>query len=117
MAPIYHDYHIQNVRSKLRRLLLNTSIANGAGGAFAKVLLDDLQNYGTLSERTLRKIIDAAIRKTDFEKMIERLESEMGTDYLDAVKVKLPAHEIVVAIEQRRSLLNNRPESKEHAEA
>jgi len=36
------------------------AIDRGLGGAFARKLLEDLQNHGTLAERTLRKIADTA---------------------------------------------------------
>lgn len=86
--------------TKARNTLID-KIAAGVGGGFAKVLLDDLQNYGTLSERTLRRIIEASGSNGKFEKAINQLKMEMGADYLSAIKDKLPPNEIVIAIEHQ----------------
>jgi len=84
------------------RNVLASAIGKGIGGEFVKVLLDDLQNHGTLADRTLRKIIDAAGKDASFEKMIAQLKHEMGEDYLQLIKDKLPPNEIVIAIEHQR---------------
>ena len=81
--------------------MLIEKISDDIGGPFANTLLQDIQNYGTLSDRTLRKIIEAAGKNREFEKAVRTLEKEMGSDYLEKVKVKLPANEIVVAIEHK----------------
>ncbi len=86
--------------TKARNALV-AAIAKGSGGLFAKVLLDDLQNHGTLSDRTLRKIIEASGEDKKFEKAIGRLKQEMGADYLELIKDKLPPNEIVIAVEHR----------------
>jgi len=86
--------------TKSRNALI-AAIAKGAGGLFAKVLLDDLQNHGTLSDRTLRKIIEASVDDKKFEKAIGQLKKEMGADYLDLIKDKLPPNEVVIAIEHQ----------------
>jgi hypothetical protein len=83
------------------RNVLATAIGSGTGGPFVKVLLDDLQNHGTLSDRTLRKIIDASRSPKTFTRLIEQLEAEMGADYLDAIKTRIPPNEIVIAIEHQ----------------
>jgi superfamily II DNA or RNA helicase len=86
--------------TKARNALIS-KIASGAGGVFAKILLDDLQNHGTLSDRTLRKIIEASGTDVKFEKAISLLKTEMGADYLAIIKDKLPPNEIVIAIEHQ----------------
>lgn len=91
---------VTSLITKARNTLI-AKISAGAGSAFAKMLLDDLQNYGTLSERTLRKIIEAGGSNTKFEKMIAQLKTEMGSDYLAAVKDSMPPNEIVIAIEHQ----------------
>lgn len=83
------------------RNVLATAIGSGTGGPFVKALLDDLQNHGTLSDRTLRKIIEASRSPQTFEQLIEQLEAEMGADYLDAIKTGMPRNEIVIAIEHQ----------------
>jgi len=84
------------------RNVLATAIGSGTGGPFVKVLLDDIQNHGTLSDRTLRKIIDASRNAKTFTRLIEQLEGEMGGDYLDAIKTRIPPNEIVIAIEHQK---------------
>jgi HKD family nuclease len=83
------------------RMALVNAIGHRVGGDFAKVLLDDVQNYGTLSQRTLRKIIDAVRTDQSFTLAIECLKHEMGANYLESIKAKLPPSEIVIAIEHR----------------
>lgn len=87
--------------AKARNALI-AAIAKGSGGLFVKILLDDLQNHGTLADRTLRKIIEAAGEDKLFEKCISQLKQEMGGDYLELIKDKLPPNEIVIAIEHQR---------------
>ncbi len=81
------------------RNVLTMMLGKGVGGEFVGVLLDDLQNHGTLSDRTLRKIIEASRTEAAFEKEIKKLRKEMGSDYLEKIKSKLPPNEVVVAIE------------------
>ncbi len=83
------------------RNALASAIGNGIGGQFVKVLLDDLQNHGSLADRTLRKIVDASRSQQDFELLIQQLRSEMGDNYLDTIKSQVPPNEIVIAIEHQ----------------
>jgi hypothetical protein len=85
------------------RNVLATAIGRGTGGPFVKVLLDDLQNHGTLSDRTLRKIIDGSRSERTFTQLIGQLEGEMGADYLDTIKVRIPPNEVVIAIEHQQA--------------
>jgi len=66
---------------------------------FLHTLLEDLIDYGTLSDYTLRRI--AALETAD---KIAALMSELGIDYLEKEKIKLRAlnREIIVAIENRK---------------
>ncbi len=91
---------VTSLISKARNVLID-KIASGAGGDFAKVLLDDVQNLGTLSDRTLRKIVDASGKDVNFKKLVDQLKREMGADYLSAIKDKLPQNEIIIAIEHQ----------------
>lgn len=86
--------------TKARNVLV-AAISKGSGGAFARTLLEDLQHHGTLSDRTLRKIIGSAGNEKKFEDAMHRLKKEMGADYLAGIKDKLPPNEIVVAIEHQ----------------
>ena len=86
--------------TKARNVLV-AAISKGSGGAFVRTLLEDLQHHGTLSDRTLRKIIESAGSDKKFEDAINRLKKEMGAGYLAGIKDKLPPNEIVVAIEHQ----------------
>jgi HKD family nuclease len=86
--------------TKARNVLVS-AIADGIGGPFVKVLLDDLQNHGTLADRTLRKIIDSSRDSTKFGAIIAKLEAEMGASYLEAIKTRIPPNEIVIAFEHQ----------------
>jgi hypothetical protein len=86
--------------TKARNTLVS-AIAKGVGGKFASVLLEDLQHHGTLSDRTLRKIMNVAGNDAKFEDLVKQLKKEMGADYLDRVKDKLPPNEIIIAIEHQ----------------
>lgn len=83
------------------RNALSGAISKGWGGVFVKDLLDDLQNHGTLADRTLRKIVEASGSQKAFEDLIRLLRKEMGADYLEKIKDKLPPNEIVIAIEHQ----------------
>jgi hypothetical protein len=83
------------------RTILMGAIEQGRGGEFAKTLLDDLQNHGTLSDRTLRKIVETAGDSAAFESLLQQLVTEMGINYLDALRDKLPPNEIIVAVEHQ----------------
>ncbi len=83
------------------RNALSGAISRGWGGDFVRVLLDDLQNHGTLADRTLRKIVEASGVRKDFEDLIRLLQKEMGADYLEDIKERLPPNEIVIAIEHQ----------------
>ena len=83
------------------RNVLNSAIAKGLGGDFCRMLLDDLQNHGTLSDRTLRKFIDAFGNDREFEDLIARLKNQMGEKYVDELKDKLPPNEVLIAIEHK----------------
>lgn len=86
--------------TKARNVLV-AAISRGAGGSFVKTLLEDLQHHGTLSDRTLRKIIESAGSEKKFDETITRLKKEMGSNYLDTIKEKLPPNEVVVAFEHQ----------------
>lgn len=88
--------------TKARNVLVS-AIARGIGGIFAKTLLDDLQNHGTIADRTLRKIIDGSSEDKTLEKTINLLKQEMGANYLEAIKDKLPLNEIIIAIEHQKN--------------
>ena len=83
------------------RNVLAGAVAAGTGGPFARTLLEDIRNFGSLAERTLRKIVDAAHDSTALSTLLDELKSEMGEHYLDPLRNGLPEGEVVIAIEHR----------------
>ncbi len=80
---------------------------------FLRELREDILEYKTLSDYTLRRIANlnslnkdkAKIQKTKDE--LEKLQQELGTDYLDKVKSKLGRleTEVIIAIENVKEQL------------
>lgn len=76
---------------------------------FLKTLLEDITDYGTLSDYTLRRIANLMSNtKEDLQKSlreIEDLKNELGIDYLEKEKVRQKnlTKEIIVAIENQKS--------------
>ena len=72
---------------------------------FLETLLDDVQYYGTLPDRTLRKIFQSDLATASgiskMGKLIDQLIAQMGRNYLDIHKQKLVDDEIIIGIEQR----------------
>ena len=72
---------------------------------FLDTLLEDLQYYGTLSDRTLRKIfqidLGTASGVEKMRKLLDTLIAEMGRDYLDPHRKQSAEDEIIIGIEQR----------------
>lgn len=83
------------------RNALASAIAGGDADAFARTLLEDIQNYGSLAERTLRKIVEASGAVGEMSTLLSQLKEEMGEGYLDSLRPVLPAGEVVIAIEHR----------------
>ena len=71
---------------------------------FLRMLLEDIMDYGTLSDYTLRRITNINIKDTDeMVREIENLKTELGADYLYKEKDRLKelTREIIIAIENR----------------
>ena len=72
---------------------------------FLEILLEDLQYYGTLSDRTLRKIFLPDLATVSgvekMRKVLDQLIAEMGRDYLDRYRHQSAEDEIIIGIEQR----------------
>jgi superfamily II DNA/RNA helicase/HKD family nuclease len=74
---------------------------------FARMLLEDLLDYGTLSDYTIRRIANIDIEK-NFTKAVDELKSiekELGSDYLYKEKQRISdlSKEIIIAIENRKT--------------
>ncbi len=76
---------------------------------FIRMLLEDIVDYGTLSEYTLRRIANLQIEEKKLEetiKEIENIKKELGEDYLMKEKERLKkiSKEIIIAIENRKNV-------------
>ena len=71
------------------------------------MLLEDLLDYGTLSQYTLRRISNIDIKKNLAKGIneLKALEEELGSDYLYKEKRRISqlSKEIIVAIENRKT--------------
>jgi superfamily II DNA or RNA helicase len=76
---------------------------------FIRLLLEDILNFGTLSDYTLRRIANLETSNPDkrkaTEKEIRRLREELGEDYMKNEKTKQAQlkKEIIIAIENQNS--------------
>jgi len=72
---------------------------------FLEALLEDLQYYGTLPDRTLRKIFQSDLATpagvSKMRKLLDQLIAEMGRNYLAKYRNKSAEDEIIIGIEQR----------------
>lgn len=72
---------------------------------FLELLIEDIQYYGTLSERTLRKIAKPDITDPDglreIEKLLDALKGELGPDYLSIYKKVGVEDQVIITIEQQ----------------
>jgi len=74
---------------------------------FVRMLLEDLLDYGTLSDYTIRRIANIDIDK-NFTKAVDELKSiekELGSDYLYKEKQRISdvSKEIIIAIENKKT--------------
>ena len=72
---------------------------------FIELLIEDIQYFGTLSERTLRKIAKPDITTPDgrkeIEKLLDALKGELGPDYLAAYKKTGIEDQVIITVEQQ----------------
>lgn len=89
---------INKLKTFLQNKLETEEIKN-----FIEMLLEDILEYGTLSEYTLRRIIE--IDSQNYKEAVKSLMEELGADYLDKEKerTKNLNKEIIVAIENQSS--------------
>ncbi|MEO1785150.1 helicase-related protein [Thermodesulfobium sp. 4217-1] len=72
---------------------------------FINTLIEDIRDYGSLSEYTLRRLVNMEKMKEDsVSKEISNLKKELGADYLKREKERLKSlnKEVIIAIENRR---------------
>lgn len=72
---------------------------------FVELLIEDIQYFGTLSERTLRKIAKPDIATPEglreFEKLLDALKGELGPDYLDAYRQRGKEDQVIITVQQQ----------------
>ncbi|MBU4485531.1 MAG: hypothetical protein KKD38_01255, partial [Candidatus Delongbacteria bacterium] len=73
---------------------------------FLRILLEDINDYGTLSDFTLRRISNLSITESKMKESaseINKLRDELGDDYLKKEKSnrKKLKREIIISIENR----------------
>jgi len=74
---------------------------------FLRMLLEDIVDYGTLPDYTLRRIANLSVEGKNFNKSLEEIKNlfnELGFDYLEREKKRQKdlGKEIIVAIENRK---------------
>lgn len=76
---------------------------------FIMELIEDIQYYGTLSERTLRKLAkpDLETQKgmDEMLALVDNLKGELGADYLASYRKKGVEDQIVITVEQQGSAI------------
>jgi superfamily II DNA or RNA helicase/HKD family nuclease len=93
---------VSRARNQLASLLAN---APEPRRQFLELLIEDIQYYGTLSERTLRKIAKPDINGQEglreIEKILDALKGELGPDYLSAYKKTGVEDQVIITVEQQ----------------
>jgi len=74
---------------------------------FIELLVEDIQYFGTLSERTLRKIAKPDTTtpegRQSLEKILDALKGELGSDYLRAYKKSGIEDQVIITVQQLRA--------------
>ncbi len=72
---------------------------------FIELLIEDIQYFGTLSERALRKIAKPDIANPEglreIEELLDALKGELGPDYLDVYKKKGIQDQVIITVQQQ----------------
>jgi superfamily II DNA or RNA helicase len=105
---------VARARNQLASLL---ATAPESRRQFIEVLIEDIQYYGTLSERTLRKIAKPDITGQEglreIEKILDALKGELGPDYLSTYKKTGVEDQVIITVEQQtvpeKLLMNPQP--------
>ena len=81
---------------------------------FINELIEDIQYYGTLSERTLRKLSKPDLETPEGMKemlgIVDNLKGELGLDYLASYRKKGVEDQIIITIEQQSTPANEEKE-------
>ncbi|MCX7696876.1 MAG: helicase-related protein [Bacteroidales bacterium] len=88
---------------------------------FLRMLREDIIDYGTLSQYTLRRIANLNNDNSNFQKIVDEinvLRNELGDHYLEKEKTRLPksAPEIIVAIKNKQKARNKASASEMESE-
>ena len=82
---------------------------------FLELLIEDIQYYGTLSERTLRKIAKPDTTAQDglreLEKIVDALKGELGPDYLAIYKKTGVEDQVIITVAQQNGSSKSLPDA------
>jgi len=82
---------------------------------FIELLIEDIQYYGTLSERTLRKIAKPDITSQDglreMATLLDNLKGELGNDYLATYKKAGVEDQVIITVEQQSCSSKSPPDA------
>ena len=87
---------------------------------FIELLIEDIQYFGTLSERTLRKIAKPDITTPDgrkeIEKLLDALKGELGSEYLAAYKKAGVEDQVIITVEQQHDAANSQAHTSQRTD-
>lgn len=97
----------ENAYNNLQTLLCNIPDALRSLEPFIATLIEDMQDFHTLSRYTLRQLGNLQIQSekhiSEVKKVLVHISHEMGTDYLDKLKNRIGdlKNEIIIAVENQ----------------
>ncbi|MGB9683129.1 MAG: helicase, partial [bacterium] len=95
----------QRAINVIKSLLNNSSEFLVSHKNFIRMLLEDIRDYGTLSDYTLRRITNLELEDLEHTiREITGLKKELGEDYLykEKERIKNMKREVIIAIENRK---------------
>jgi superfamily II DNA or RNA helicase/HKD family nuclease len=95
----------QRAMNVIKSLLSNSSEGLIPYKNFIRMLLEDIRDYGTLSDYTLRRITNLELEDLEHTiREITGLKKELGEDYLyrEKERIKSMKREVIIAIENRK---------------
>ncbi len=100
----------KKARNNINTLISQNILNHENYQRFAKMLLEDINDFKTLSEFTLRKLANFKTinpkpkELQSLQETLEKLMDDLGEDYLDKIKENLgdPKKEVIIAIENQK---------------
>ncbi len=90
--------------NNLKTALYNMKEEFDAYLPFIRSLVEDLQEYKTLSKSTLRRFASIPPTRSEFKEELRQVRIQLGEDYLDVIKQRLGTmkSEVIIAIENQK---------------